>query len=581
MSGRGVLVPGANSPQLLTRLLEAVARGVRTTRGLQESCGVQGQTVRSYLQAGEWLGLLETTDPIVLSPLGLEFVYAGARRALVYVRAVWSNAFAADLLVAEDGRLPEFTHVERAIQALEPELAAATVRRRASAVRSLIAPAVGRPRPRPREQEELQLALPLGHAPHALSGPPVTLEAATPHDPDAYRLLYASLLDHGELELGDVRGLLDRAGASDLPIGPLVDMALTRGDADRVGDHLVATRGGLDRRDLAETTVSILLSDPAYRRHLLDLEEMRSSGSDPHFGAWDDRLFDGAVEGSAVRQRLAAVLLDRSLEAFPLAGEAGASLLAVPRPFLDAWEQPGLPIALPPTLAQLQGGVAAVNRLLAAASGTAGVPTIASRAAVVHGGLVFPTERPPGAVPDLRSLRQRVLACSPGPALLAAILLLHRQQPERVSLVGGRGGWGVQVGLEVPIPLMEFLERLAVHRGWILVRRGAGSIDANALVRVGEAMGVATVVGRRAVLAEDLAVRVVLDPEEMELKQRLQALTDAVAAALEPILSARPPAPDPIPDVGPPQMRRDRRQGAGQPRQWGPLTERSVLGGPL
>ena len=32
--------------------------------------------------------------------------------------------------------------------------------------------------------------------------------------------------------------------------------------------------------------------------------------------------------------------------------------------FLDRWRTPGLLIACPPTLAQLQGGVASVNRLL-------------------------------------------------------------------------------------------------------------------------------------------------------------------------------------------------------------------------
>ncbi|MBX2800041.1 MAG: hypothetical protein KTR31_20355 [Myxococcales bacterium] len=557
MTARSVIVPGANSPQLLTRILEAVAQGVRTTRGLQRSCGVQGQTVRSYLQAGEWLGLLETTDPIVLSPLGLEFVYAGARRAQLYVRAVWSNAFAADLLVAGDGRLPDLTHIERAILALEPDLAAATVRRRASAVRSLVAPAVGRPRPRPREQEELQLALPLGHAASAASPPSTRLDEAISHDPDAYRLAYAHLLDHGELSLRQIRGLLQRAGAPGIALGELVDMALRRGDARRHGDHLVVTGGGLARRDLADTTLSILLSDPDYRRFL-------SSGDhpDPRIRTWDERLFGGPVRQESRHQHLSALLMDRSLDLFPEAGDAEQVPPTVTQRFLDVWEHPGLPISFPPTLSQLQGGVAAINRLLAseASPDASGERSIVSPCVAVHGGLLFPSEAAPRSIPDLRTLRQRLLLRAPGPALLAALLLLHRQQPDRISLLSARGGWGVQVGLESPTPLMTFLERLAQRRRWMLVRRTAGGIDANAMVRVGEALGVVTVVGRRAVLAEDLAVRLSLDPQEMEIRQRLQSLTDALAASLDA-------EPGPGPELLDPQLRYGPSTPVGAPQR--------------
>jgi hypothetical protein len=66
------LLPGANSPQTLTRLLEAAARGVRSTRALQEALGVQAQTVRAYVHAGVWLGLADAPDPFELAPLGLE-----------------------------------------------------------------------------------------------------------------------------------------------------------------------------------------------------------------------------------------------------------------------------------------------------------------------------------------------------------------------------------------------------------------------------------------------------------------------------------------------------------------------------
>src|SRR5690606_1664855 len=179
-------LPNANSPQLLTRLLELVARGVRSTRGLQEALAVEPRTVQYYTRAAEWLGLLDGDGACTLTPLGLEYVYAGRERprgyasavranALapavlepsggerlppprglgyvyagrerprVYASAVRANALAAAVLEQSGGeRLPTLDEVQRAVARAEPTLAPATVRRRASAVRALIAPAVGR-----------------------------------------------------------------------------------------------------------------------------------------------------------------------------------------------------------------------------------------------------------------------------------------------------------------------------------------------------------------------------------------------------------------------------------------------------
>ena len=81
-------LPEASSPQVLTRMLEGVSRGVRTTRGLQEALGVGVQTVRAYVNAAAWLSMVDQTDPVALSPLGLEYVYAGSKRPAVYARAV-------------------------------------------------------------------------------------------------------------------------------------------------------------------------------------------------------------------------------------------------------------------------------------------------------------------------------------------------------------------------------------------------------------------------------------------------------------------------------------------------------------
>lgn len=542
--GRTSAFPQANSPQLLTRLLEAVARGVRTTRGLQEAVGVQAQTARGYVHAGQWLGLLAPTEPVELTPLGLEYVYAGPRRPQVYARAVWAQPFAAGLLIAGDGRLPEPDAVERAVLAAEPDLAEATVHRRAGAVRSLIAPVIGRQRPRPREQEERQLALPLGHAPipdPAPSLPPPQGE----HDPDAYRYVLAALLDHGELSLGQLRALLDRAGASTLGLGGLIELAVSRGDAARVGERLVVTAGAVARRELAGGVPSVILTDPLYRAWLADAvaattdrkAEIRRDAVAHRFRSWDRRLFGHPLRPQTVVADLERVLMDRPLEAFPVAQPGERAPATVEEPFLDVWEQPGLLLALPPYLAQLQGGVAAVNRLLknARLGSDVTLPDLAYRPVVAHAGLVHPGEPVPRSVPDARTLRLRVLMHAPGPALVAALLLLHRQRPERVTVVEERVGWAVKVPAGEPVPLLDWLAGFAAGRGWCWSRGPGPGLGAPVLVRVLEALGVATAVGRTLVLAEPLFARLATEAEELEVAARLQPLAEAIDASFEPL----------------------------------------------
>ena len=525
------LLPSANSPQLLTRLLETVARGIRTVRGLQEALGVQAQTVRNYLQAARWLDLAQPAEPsglVRLSPLGLSYVYAGSRRQAIYVQAVWSNPMAADLLTAGDGRLPTVAQVQRAVVARGNPLASATVHRRASAIRGLIAPAVGRVRPSPPEQDALQLALPLGHAAAVETGPPPPAPAADGDDPDVYRFVWAHLLDHGELSLGHLRALLARAGASGVSPSGAVLRAQARGDAALYGDRLVATAASIARRDLASSTSSVILSDPGYRaylRYLVAAGEVPSASQAGPWAAWDRWLFGRAAEPRTVEADLGALLLERHLEAFPVArGDALAPPVAAD-PFLATWSLPGLPICLPPTLAQLLGGPHAVGRLH-----PDGFPTVLDPSVVFHGGLLHPLESPPAELGGAAGLRQRALRRTPAITLLASLLLLHRERPNRFALVHTRAGWGTQVGVASPKPLLAVVEAFAEARRWVLVRRPGGGLDAETLVRVGVALGVASVVGRQVVLAEQLAVELAADTE---LAEALHALADAWAAFVD------------------------------------------------
>ncbi len=526
----------------MTRLVEAVARGVRSSRGLREVLSLQGQTVRAYVHAAEWLGFLEAEPHVQLTPLGLEYVYAGRQRAFVYARAVWSIPICVDLLVASDGRLPESDAVRDAVERVEPTLAGATLERKASSVRSLLGPVVGRPRPRMRAQEELQLGLPLEHAASTLSTPHLSTVGGGEYDPDAYRYVLACLLDFGELTLAHLRGLLDRAGAQELPIGGCVDMAVSRGDAARLGDRLVATADAVARRGLVTTTPSVMLSDPLYRAYLADVMQAdadrkaaaRRDAMAGRFRQWDRRLFGHPVRPESFASDLERVVMDRPLSAYPVASSTRPAPVAVEEPFLDVWEREGLCICLPPTLAQLQGGLPAVNRLLERARrGTVRLPDLSDRPSLYHGALLHPGEPLPRSVPDARSLRLRVLMQAPYPAMVAALLWLHRLAPGKVEVREEKRGWRVRYGRRDRGALLDVLDDVAVRRGWWACRRPEGGLPAPVLAAVLEAIGIAAVLGRRLVLDERLFVHLDHEPEEQEVAERLRPLTEAVEEALE------------------------------------------------
>lgn len=537
------LVPNANSPQLLTRLLEMVARGIRSTRGLQEALSVDPRTVQYYVRAAEWLGMVEAAGDCVLTPLGLEYVYAGRRRSQVYAAAVRANPLAAELLAASGSdRLPTLDEVQRALAAGEPDLAPATLRRRASAVRGLIAPAVGRRgRHRPRDEEHRQLDLPLTMVPSKTRLPELRGMGPREHDPDVYRYVYAALLDHGELSLGQLRALLDRAGADAVPIGGYVDLALARGDARRVGERLVTTAEGARRRELADSTGSIILSDAGYRRYLDDARaaaadraaEIRRDQAAARYRAWDRRLFGHPLRPDTWSRDLERVLLDRPLETFPVAIPGAAGLQAVEEPFLDAADRPGVALCLPPYLAQLQGGVAAVNRMLKSArqGRDVGVPDLGHRPTLYHGGIIHPGEPLPRSVPDTRSLRLRVLMHAPYPALAVALLLLHRQRHD-LAVVRDAGGIAVRVGRVRLGDLLKMCDAFAAALGHVVCRRSEG-FGSDALVHVLEALGLGVVVGGRVVLDERFFVQLRVEAEELEVYERLLPLAQAWEAWLD------------------------------------------------
>lgn len=511
-------IPNANSPGLLTRMLESVGRGVRSTRGLQEVLGVRGRTVNYYARAGEWLGFLES-EQLALTRLGLEYVYEVEARGALYAEGVWKNPVARALLEVQPGAFPPVEVVAEVIAKAEPDLAPSTVRRRASAVRSLLAPAVGA---RPAALAPAQLRLPLTAAPPPSPKPKRPL-AAREYDPEVYRAVLLGLMDYGELNLGALRALLDRTGVPDLPLGSYVEMALSRGDAERIGERLVITPTALRDREAAESGLAVMLSDPGFGRYLVDREEAaagsavaasRRDTARPAYAQWVKRISDG----SNVKNR-----------------EWLDTPAPVAAPFLAVWERSDLLLSAPPYLASLTGGLMAVNQAIAAARRQVRgqLPDLGEVPSVVHGGLFHPGESVERPIPDIRSLRSQLLTRSPYTAIIAAFLWLARRRPEAHALTRHRGAWWVTRGERRHSLLFPLIERFASARGWSTTRHPRHGLSDSALLDGLEAVGIVHLTARRALLAEPLFGALIEEIDESEVYDSLSELVEALEGWLE------------------------------------------------
>lgn len=493
-AGRSPLdtVPNANSPHLLTHLLEMVARGVRSSRGLEEALGVDPRTLRYYLHAARWLGLLSDRADPVLSPEGLAYVYAGAARPDVYARVVRDHPFLSTILDRCGGHAPDAGTIAEAIREADPALAQSTVERRASSVRGLLLPAL---QPAEVPEDDGQLTLPLAQVPRVTGPQGAATGPGRAFSPDLYRWVLFTLLDHGELTLGHLRALLDHADAHDIPLGAYVDLATARGDAVRRDERLIVTPGAIRRRDLAATTTSVILSDGGWRTAYDALRDGRDDPAARPYRLWYRRLVGHDTTPDAVERAVARVLEDRSLDAFPRAiPDPGPPPLAVERPFLDAWEASGLIIALPSSLVQVWEGVRGINRRLRNARTRAdavGMPTAAYRPAVVHGGLLHPGETIPRAITDAHALRWRAASRSPYVALLTALLLLPRLTDRPPTLRRVHGRWEVTRGRIRHGAVLDVLDAFAARRGWHTSRFPQAGLDADVLVSLTVRLGLA------------------------------------------------------------------------------------------
>lgn len=526
--------PNATSPRLLTRLCEQIAAGRRRPRALAEVLGVEATVLRSYLFAAEWLQLVDLDDEPTLTRAGLAYVYAGARRATVLAAQLAAHPLLGPL--QKDGPVG-LSELEDVVRIDDPDLRPRAVRKRALALRRLLGPAL-RPPPRfaappPPDFPEDDVPLParppeqlsLGFASDAAPPPPhLDLRAGADDSPDVYTHLLRALLDHGELDPHQVRGLLDASGGRDCGIGGYLAMATRRGDAVRVGDILVVTPGACARRDLAESPVSVALSDPDFRAHLAEVQAGRP-GDARRFRPWMNRLFFAGT----LDENLDRLLFGRRLASFPVAGDPGDPAPAEADPFLASVDRKGLVLAFPSSLTLVGGGLATVNQLLKGQrAGTVSRPPHAlDRRVRVHGGLLHPGEAPIRVVPDNVSLRQRALRNAPAFALLVALGLLDRRGVAKVRVYGQE--LLVQAPGGRPRRIDAVLDALGQVRGWTIARSPTG-LAWPVLADVAEQLGLLTTVAPWLTVDETLFRKLGTDPEHRDLLEGLDPLAELLAS---------------------------------------------------
>jgi hypothetical protein len=530
-SSRAALLPNANNPRLLLRALRLVASGVRRPRSIAEILEIELRTVHYYTQAAEWLGFLEPDQQGVLTEVGLAWVFSREEdRSRIYAQAAWGNAFATQLM-STFGGLPPSDAISGFILAWDASVSESTARRRASAIRGLLEPALEH-YPSPSKPAEPQLTIPFTppRPPTPRLPDAVDFTAGTSESPDLYRLLLCTLLDAGELRTGCIRAILDDLGGMDAPLSRYIEMALRRGDAVRSGEHLVVTPGAIRRRALADDVLLVALSDPDYRAALLSPP---GSGARARFATWDARLFGG----SATSEVVAAALMGRRLESIPIARPTAASPAGPRGGFLEVI-QDGAPIlCFPATLLQLTGQVSLINALLRGArQAPAGVrlPALIDERCQVHGGLLSPGERMMPGIPDNLTLRLRALARCPALALLAALLLLDRRQSRGLRITRGSRASTVALSGQPIGSVLSVISAFCIASGWQLSRppEGHGLADLE-LLDIARELGMLSSIGARRVLAESLFVQLQEEPEAREVYELLLPLERRMAEWLE------------------------------------------------
>ncbi len=510
--------PAFGNPRRLARILDSVGAGVRRPASIARVLDLEVRLVRTYLSHAAWLGLLRDPLEPQLTQAGLALVYAGPRRL-----GALAAALSAHPLLGQSP-LPTVDTVAAALLDAGVSTSEPTARRDARAMLRLAEPARKmKPRVPPAEQMTLGFA-------GAIESRPLLYDPEPGDDSlDVYAIVLRGLMENGELRLNTLRGLMDSAGAQNAGLGSYVALAVRRADAERRGDHLVVTPGAVARADLAESVVSIALSDPDFRAWLAQAPVAASEAR--RCARWARRLF-GAEPAATALPRL---LFGRALETVPAAGEGGGSLPATRGAFLDVLGEPGLVLAFPETLAQLSGGITWVHKQWrSVVQNPAGVrpPSPLDVRTGVHAGLLSPGETPPRNIPDALSLRLRAMRAVPAFALLVAAGMLHRRKVIRIRMRGNT------VIIEAPerreCPWGLVLARVARARGWTLCPTLAPPRWRELLHTAADLGLMVRLPGDAWTIDETLAWRLDHDAEHHELHDRLLPLCDVLEAACAP-----------------------------------------------
>lgn len=546
---RAELLPNANNHRLLFRMLILIAQGIRRPRALADVLELELRTVHYYTQAAEWLALLRSDEHPQLTELGLTLAFADEQsRTTIYAEAVWSNAFVQALL---DGRdlLPCTEALVAFIQTWEPQLSETTARRRASAVRGLIEPVLAHRRAETRAPAPAQVDLPfLLNEPEQSARPAeVSLSAGLEENPDVYAVVLDAMLDCGELSTPQIRALLDTCGAQRCSLAGCIEMLMRRGDGHRLGEHIVISRGAIQRRDLARNATLIALSDPLYRRHI----SLLTASPDPtgeqrrlarRFAPWDVRLFGAPLTPETQAGLLETRLVGRTLDSVPVAGPTPAPFSPPGRPFVDALDDSEVLVAFPRVVTQLTAGVSIINPMLRAARHRpAGIrlPTIVDERLACHGGLLHPGERLPTSIPDNRSMRLRALTHCPVYAILASLLLLDRRRTLPLQ-IRHQGSTAEIVWCGQPLGgVLSVISAFSTAQGWLVARPmmdGPGSaLDDPALLQAARKAQIVQQAGPRLTVHESLFTMLQEDLEARLSYEPLMALEDRIAAWLETV----------------------------------------------
>jgi hypothetical protein len=136
------------------------------------------------------------------------------------------------------------------------------------------------------------------------------------------------------------------------------------------------------------------------------------------------------------------------------------------------------------------------------------------------------------AIPDLVSLRMRLISNVPHFAFLCALLLLHRRSQGRVKVHFRRERLSVLLPGNPLGSLLLVADRWMRAQGWLVSRRFRGGLTEAALADISTRMGIAEHVHRRLLLSEDFFCKLKESAEEREMLSPLHRLADRLEGDL-------------------------------------------------